>query len=159
MQRPHGTHAHSVVSTAPTDTVESSLLVHAHSSPLFLAARLHRCCTNRFHYINNNWTFSGCTMYMLKYLIYCPEVYTNKVSRHLLVFAIKHQFPFIYLNAVGVSWGTSFPLLYSWWCCNTMCLEFFFSKKCTKLSQSATLHRCFESYKNLFKIIKENKTT
>ena len=41
-----------------TSTVKSSLLTHAHSSPLSLAARLHRCHTDCFHYINNIWTFS-----------------------------------------------------------------------------------------------------
>ena len=45
-------------------TVRSSLFMHVHSSPLSLAARLHWCRTNRFHYINNGWTFSGQTLYM-----------------------------------------------------------------------------------------------
>ena len=41
-----------------TSTVKSSLFTHAHYSPLCLAARLHRCCTNRslyrdfFHTLN-----------------------------------------------------------------------------------------------------------
>ena len=34
------------------------LFMHGHSSPLSLAARLHQCCTNHSHYINNGWTFS-----------------------------------------------------------------------------------------------------
>ena len=38
-----------------------SIAVHAHSSPLSLAARSHRCHTNRSNYINNGWTFSGQT--------------------------------------------------------------------------------------------------
>ena len=43
-----------------TSTVKSSLLTHACSSPLSLAARLHWCCCiNHSHYINNGWTFSG----------------------------------------------------------------------------------------------------
>ena len=46
-----------------TGTVKSSLFTHAHSSPLSLAARLHRCCTNHSHYINNSWTFSRQTSY------------------------------------------------------------------------------------------------
>ena len=47
-----------------TSTVKSSWFTHAHSSPLSnLAARLHRCCTNHSHYINNGWTFSGQTSY------------------------------------------------------------------------------------------------
>ena len=40
-----------------TSTVESSLFTHVHSSPHSLDARLHRCCTNHSHYINNSWTF------------------------------------------------------------------------------------------------------
>ena len=47
-----------------TSTVKLALFTHAHSSPLSLAARLHWCRTNRFHYINNGWTFSGQTLYM-----------------------------------------------------------------------------------------------
>ena len=38
--------------------------MHAHSSPLFLAARLHRCHANHSCYINNGWTFSRETLYM-----------------------------------------------------------------------------------------------
>ena len=40
-----------------TSTVKSSLFTHIQSSPLFLAARLHRCHTNHSYYINNGWTF------------------------------------------------------------------------------------------------------
>ena len=47
-----------------TSTVKSSLFTHAHSSPLSLAARLHRCHTDCSHYINNGWTFSRPTLYM-----------------------------------------------------------------------------------------------
>ena len=36
-----------------TSTVKLSLLTHAHSSPLSLAARLHRCRTNRSLCVNN----------------------------------------------------------------------------------------------------------
>ena len=42
-----------------TSTVKSPLFTHAHSSPLSLAARLHRWHTNCSCYINNSWTFSG----------------------------------------------------------------------------------------------------
>ena len=34
-----------------------------HSSPRSLAARLHWCCANHSHYINNGWTFSRQTSY------------------------------------------------------------------------------------------------
>ena len=46
-----------------SSTVKSSLFTHACSSPLSLAARLHQCHTNRSHYINSGWTFSGQTSY------------------------------------------------------------------------------------------------
>ena len=49
------------LSLLPTSTVKLPLFTHAHSSPLTLAARLHRCHTNRSHYINNGCTFSGQT--------------------------------------------------------------------------------------------------
>ena len=45
-----------------TSTLKSSLFTHVHSSPLSLAARLHWCCANRSHYINNGWTFSRQTL-------------------------------------------------------------------------------------------------
>ena len=44
-----------------TSTVKLSLFIHAQSSPHCLAARLQGCDTNRCHYINNGWTFSGQT--------------------------------------------------------------------------------------------------
>ena len=46
-----------------TSIVKSSLFMHAHFSSLSLAARLHRCCTNHPHCINNDWTFSRQTSY------------------------------------------------------------------------------------------------
>ena len=46
-----------------TSTMTLSLLIHWHSSPLSLAARLHPCPTNCSHYINNSWTFSRQTLY------------------------------------------------------------------------------------------------
>ena len=48
-----------------TSTVKSSLFTHVHSSPLFLAARLCWCHANHSCYINNIWTFSGQTSYVL----------------------------------------------------------------------------------------------
>ena len=44
-----------------TSTMKLSLSTHAHSCPLSLAARLHRCCTNHTHYTTDGWTFSGQT--------------------------------------------------------------------------------------------------
>ena len=72
MQWPHSTHAHSTASTdLLTSTVKSSLFMHAHSSPLSLASKLHWCHTNCSHYIDNGWTFSGQTLY-IKILIFLP---------------------------------------------------------------------------------------
>ena len=47
-----------------TSTLKLSLFTHAHSSPLSLVARLHGCCANCSHYINNGWTFSGQTIHI-----------------------------------------------------------------------------------------------
>ena len=47
-----------------TSTETPSLFTHAHSSPLSLAARLHRCHANCSHYINNGWAFSAQTWYV-----------------------------------------------------------------------------------------------
>ena len=53
-----------------TSTVKLSSFTHAHSSPLSLVARLHWCCANRSHYINNGWTFSGQASYdWLKFVL------------------------------------------------------------------------------------------
>ena len=52
-----------------TSTVRSSLFTHAHSSPLSLAARSHRCRTKRSRYISNGWTFPGQTSYVDCYLV------------------------------------------------------------------------------------------
>ena len=53
-----------------TSIVKLSLFTHARSSPLSLTARLLRCCTNRSHYINNGWTFSGQTPYFYNEIFY-----------------------------------------------------------------------------------------
>ena len=44
-----------------TSMVKSSLFMHAHSSPLSLAARSHRCRPNCSHYVNNDCAFPGQT--------------------------------------------------------------------------------------------------
>ena len=44
-----------------TGTVKLSLFIHAHSSPVALAVRLHPCRTKRSRNINNGWTFTGQT--------------------------------------------------------------------------------------------------
>ena len=55
--------------TAPlTSTAKLSLFTRAQTSPLSVAARLHRCHANRSHYINNGWTFSRQTLYVCIFL-------------------------------------------------------------------------------------------
>ena len=49
-------------------TVKSSLFMHVHSSPLYLAAWLHRCHSNYSSYINNGWTFSEQTVCIYIYI-------------------------------------------------------------------------------------------
>ena len=57
---------------------------HAHSSPLFLAVRLHQCCANHYCYINNGWTFSGQTLsYIHVCLIFLMEDSKFSVFLHL----------------------------------------------------------------------------
>ena len=51
-----------------TSRVKSSLFTHAHSHPLSLAARLHRCHSNH-SYTNNSCTFSTQTSYMTNFAI------------------------------------------------------------------------------------------
>ena len=67
--------------TPLTSTAKSSLFTHAHSSPLSLAARLHRCHVNHSHYINNGWTFSRQTSYMYIYngILFCHTKEQNLV--------------------------------------------------------------------------------
>ena len=69
-----------------TGSVKSSLFTHAHSSPLSLAARLHQCHSNPYHYFNNGWAFSGQASCRL--LIYDKggPKYTGKI---LKIFQIK----------------------------------------------------------------------
>ena len=73
-----------------TSTVTSSLLTGVHSSPLSLAARLHRCHAPS-HYINNGWTFSRQTS--LKYSSFnCHLVWFKFRIRVSYVSFIKGNF-------------------------------------------------------------------
>ena len=47
-----------------TSRMKSLLFMHAHSSSLSLADKLHQCHANQSHYINNGLTFSRQTSYM-----------------------------------------------------------------------------------------------
>ena len=51
----------------PTSTVKL-LFTHVHSSPLSLAARSCKCCSNCSHCINNGQTFSRQTLYIQKWI-------------------------------------------------------------------------------------------
>ena len=61
-----------------TSIVMSSLFTHVHSSSLSLAARLHQCCAKCSHYINNGWTFSGHTSYII--FIYINITHYNQMG-------------------------------------------------------------------------------
>ena len=70
--------------TAPlTGTVKSSLFMHAHSSPLSLAARLYQCRANHSRYISDGWTSPGQTSsYIHIYTIF-------RYSYQLLLYIFK----------------------------------------------------------------------
>ena len=69
---------------------KSSLFPHAHSSPLSLAATLHQCHTNHSHCINNGWTFSRQTSYIIKihmnfvcYILYTLHMCDSNKTEHV----------------------------------------------------------------------------
>ena len=82
-------------STPPlTSTVKSSLFMHVHSSPLSLAARLHRCHTNRSCYINNSWTAFWQTLYVLYIYIYEIQISTSiywYIQREILLAFVQKK--------------------------------------------------------------------
>ena len=69
-------------------TVMSSSSTQAHSSPLPLAARLHRCYTNHSCYINNDLTFSRQTIYTrtlaCAYTYVCINIYECRYYIYML---------------------------------------------------------------------------
>ena len=70
--------------------VKLSLIMHAHSSPLSLAARLHQCHANRSRYINNDWTIFRQTSYiqLQHYQLSTPgKSYFTSIHHH-------HLYPF-----------------------------------------------------------------
>ena len=69
-----------------TSTVKLSLFTRVHSISLFLADRLHRCCTNHSCYINNGCTFSGQTIYIYTHTdihIYTHVVVVSVTRKYL----------------------------------------------------------------------------
>ena len=96
-----------------TSTVKSSLFTHVHSSPLSLAARLHRCHASCSCYINNGWSFSGQTSYFYIYL-YILDIficlYTYIFHRlHYLIFHTWYNFLSNYVSC--------------WVCYSNLCLS------------------------------------
>ena len=78
--------------TLTSSTAKSSLFMHAHSSPLSLAARLHWCRANCSCYINNGWTFSGQTLSM--YVCIYIYIYIN-ISSWYNLFSMKKWIAFL----------------------------------------------------------------
>ena len=67
-----------------TSTVKLSLFMHMHSGPFCLAARLHRCCTNHSHNINNGWPFSRQTLYICTPLFLAALFMVAKTWKQLM---------------------------------------------------------------------------
>ena len=89
-----------------TSTVKSSLFTHAHSSPLSLAARSHRCRANCSPNINHGWTFSRQALY------HQHRLFSQHNKHHQVIARLPQQRVFfllishIHLRVVGLS----FPL-------------------------------------------------
>ena len=71
-----------------TSIVKSSLFLNAHSSPLTLGARLHRCHVNHSRYINNGWTFSRQTLYFRNWLFMTASSQSLLIKK-LLTFPLR----------------------------------------------------------------------
>ena len=63
-----------------TSTVKSSLFMLVHSSPLSLAARLHRCHASHSCYINNGWTFARQTSYIFQEPITSIAEFSTRIT-------------------------------------------------------------------------------
>ena len=72
-----------------TRTVKLSLSTHVHSSPLSLAARLHRCGANCSHYIDHGWILGGQTLYISPLICYkCllePNLRSYSAEKYLCI--------------------------------------------------------------------------
>ena len=79
----------------PLTSTVKTLFTHVHSSPPSLDARLHWCYANHY-YINNDWTFSRQTSYILYYTYLhvpvCVCVYVHSVCVCVCVYI------YIYIN-------------------------------------------------------------
>ena len=67
------------------------LFMHSHSSPLSLAARLHQCCANCSCYINNGWTCSGQTSYILIWVMFLISLYLINLPNNTVCFIRLHD--------------------------------------------------------------------
>ena len=75
-----------------TGTVKLSLFTRVHSSPLSLAARLHRCRTNRPCYINSGWTFSGQTSYVRNNNEGAGVIYNREGQSHFWIASFLREY-------------------------------------------------------------------
>ena len=73
-----------------SSTVKSSLFTHVHSSSLSLAARLHWCCANHSHYINNGWNFPS-QIYIYIFYLYL-YVYVHSFIIHMCGSGCGHMY-------------------------------------------------------------------
>ena len=89
-----------------TNTVKSSLFMHAHSTPFSLAAGLHQCHTNCSCYINNGWTFSVQTscvcvcVYVVYWLLHIwhGHIYISPyISIYIYTYIYIHTYTHIYI--------------------------------------------------------------
>ena len=80
-----------------TSTVKLSFFTHAHSSPLSLAARWHRCRANRSCYINNGWTFSR------SHMCYLTLCYSSWMFCSFLSFTFVFPCHFFLCNWITLS--------------------------------------------------------
>ena len=95
----------------PLTSTVKWLSTHAHSTSLSLAARLHRCRTNHSGYINNGWTFSRQTSYVLELSScqYVPYLHNFEVLGH---YHDPHIFNFLYLIIYNMPIKESFIMKY-----------------------------------------------
>ena len=103
---------------APPLAIPVNLSLFTHPSPLSLASKLHQCCANNSHYINNGWTFSGhsscvhvcvcvCTVIPQKWFFRTHQTlqslhFDNNESQHAL-------FALVSLHLLELLWVTTLP--------------------------------------------------
>ena len=88
MATPYNCSLNSIYCPPLPSTMTSSLFTRAHSSPVSLAARLHRCHVNHSRYINNGWTFSRQTLYFRNWLFMAASSQSLLIKK-LLTFPLR----------------------------------------------------------------------